>query len=259
MLRQDMIRALVIALLASVLTVHADETADSHVLAGIREFTTAYRAWDDSGFAKAAGNFRMATTADPHSARAFYWLGAARFHRMLHLKNQQPPKTDAADAAMEDAIAALESALTLTPDHAECHALLGTLYGMKIQGGLLRAIRYGPKVQSHQKQALRHGGSNPRVRYLLGTGLFHTAKNADGYREALDALLAAEKLFIAESKQAPEPFAPRWGLSSCRTFIGRALVKLGEKERATEYFRKALAEHPNDHIARAELARITSP
>jgi tetratricopeptide (TPR) repeat protein len=254
-----MIRALTIALLASVLTVHADEAADSRVLAGIGNFTAAYRAWDDAGFAKAAGNFRMATTADPHSARAFYWLGTARFHRMLHYRNQQPPKPDAADAAMEDAIAAFETALTLAPDHAECHALLGTLYGMKIQGGLLRAIRYGPKVQSHQKQALRHGGNNPRVRYLLGTGLFHTAKDAEGYREALDELLAAEKLFIAESKQAPEPFAPRWGLSSCHTFIGCALLKLGDNGRAAEYFRAALAEHPNDHIARAELAKLTHP
>lgn len=254
-----MIRALVITLLASILTVHANTASDPHLRAGIEDFTTAYRDWNADGFAKAAGNFRKATAADPHSARAFYWLGTARFHLMLHHRNRQPPKNDAADAAMDDAITALEDALDLAPDHAECHALLGTLYGMKIQGSLLRAIRYGPKVQNHQKQALGHGGNNPRVRYLLGTGLFHTAKDADGYREALDALLAAEKLFIAESGQAPEPFAPRWGQSSCRTFIGCALVKLGENGRAAEYFRKALVEHPNDHIARTELAKIPPP
>jgi tetratricopeptide (TPR) repeat protein len=254
-----MIRALVIALLASILTVHANPASDAHLRAGIEKFTAAYRAWDADGFAEAAGEFRMATAADPHSARAYYWLGTARFHRMLQLRNQQPPQTDAANDAMEHAIEALETALTLAPDYSECHALLGTLFGMKIHGGLLRAIRYGPSVQNHQKQALRSGGNNPRVRYLLGTGLFHTAKDADGYREALDALLMAEKLFIAESGQAPEPFAPRWGLSTCRTFIGRTLVKLGDKDRAADYFRKALAEHPNDHIARAELAKISPP
>jgi tetratricopeptide (TPR) repeat protein len=254
-----MIRALVITLFASILTVHANTASDPHVRAGIEKFTTAYREWDAEGFAKAAGEFSMATVADPRSARAFYWLGTARFHRMLHLRNQQPPMTDEADAASEDAVAALETALTLAPDDAECHALLGTLYGMKIQGGLLRAIRYGPRVQNHQKHALNHGGNNPRVRYLLGTGLFHTAKDAGDYGETLDTLLAAEKLFIAESGQAPEPFAPRWGLSSCRTFIGRTLVMLGEKERAAGYFRKALAEHPNDHIARAELGKISPP
>jgi tetratricopeptide (TPR) repeat protein len=254
-----MIRDLTISLFALILTVHADESADSRILTGIGDFTAAYRAWDNAGFAKAEENFRMATTADRHSPLAFYWLGTARFHRMLHYRNQRPPRTDAADAAMENAIAAFETALTFAPDHAECHALLGTLYGMKIQGGLLRAIRYGPKVQSHQKQALRHGGNNPRVRYLLGTGLFHTAKDANGYREALNTLLTAEKLFIAESKQAPTPLAPRWGISSCRTFIGRTLVALGEKDRAAEYFRKSLAEHPNDHIARTELAKLANP
>lgn len=254
-----MFRALAITLLASILTAHAHTASDALVRSGIEDFTGAYHEWDADGFAKAAIDFRKATNADPRSALAFYWLGTARFHRMLHLRNEHPPKTDAADAAGEDAIAALETALTLSPDDAECHALLGTLYGMKIQGSLLRAIRYGPHVQNHQKHALNNGGKNPRVRYLLGTGLFHTAKDACDYREAVDALLTAEKLFIAESGKAPEPFAPRWGLSSCRTFIGRTLVKLGEKERAADYLRKALAEHPNDHIARAELAKISPP
>jgi tetratricopeptide (TPR) repeat protein len=254
-----MIRALAIALLASILTVHANTASDPLVRAGIEKFTAAYRDWDADGFAKSALDFRKATDADPHSALAFYWLGAARFHRMLHLRNQETPKSDEADEAMQHAIEAFETALTMTPGDAECHALLGTLYGMKIQGGLLRAIRYGPRVQNHQKEALRNGRSNPRVRYLLGTGLFHTAKDEPGYRQALEELIAAEKLFITESEKAPAPFAPRWGLSSCRTFIGRTLVILGEKERAAEYFRKALAEHPNDHIARAELSRISCP
>jgi tetratricopeptide (TPR) repeat protein len=252
-----MIRAMVIALFASILTVHANETADAHTRAGIEKFNEAYCAWDAAGFVKAAGDFRMATAADPRSIQAFYWLGAARFHLMLQLRNQQPPKSAAADAAMDKAIEALETCLTLAPDHPECHALLGTLYGMKIQGGLLRAIRYGPQVQNHQKQALRCGGNNPRVRYLIGTGLYHTAKDADSYHEALDALLAAEKLFIAEAKRPPDPLAPHWGLSSCHTFIGRSLVKLGKKDRAADYFRKALLQHPNDRIARQELARIS--
>jgi tetratricopeptide (TPR) repeat protein len=254
-----MIRALAITLLACIPMVRANQASDQHLRTGIQQFTTAYREWDADGFTKAAAEFRTATAADPQSAPAYYWLGTARFHRMLHLRNQQPPMTGAADDAMQHAIEALETALTLAPDHAESQALLGTLYGMKIQGSLFRAIRYGPRVQDHQKQALCNGGKNPRVRYLLGTGLFHTADDADGLREALDTLLAAEKLFIAESRQAPEPFAPRWGLSSCRTFIGRTLVKLGDKNRAAEYFRKALSDHPNDHVARSELAKITAP
>lgn len=254
-----MIRALFIALIASIMAAHGNPVSDGHIREGIGDFNTAYLDWDAGGFTKAAGKFFTATKADPRSSRAFYWLGTARFHLMLQLRNQQPPKNDAADAAMDEAIGALETALELSPDDAECHALLGTLYGMKIQGGLLRAIRYGPGVQSHRKQALRNGAENPRVRYLLGTCLFHTAGDADGYREALDEFLTAEKLFTAESQREAAPLAPRWGLGTCRTFIGRTLVALGQKDRAADYFRKALAEHPNDHIARAELAKISPP
>jgi tetratricopeptide (TPR) repeat protein len=254
-----MIRALFIALLASIMAAHGNPVSDGHIREGIGDFNTAYRAWDAGGFTKAEEKFLAATKADPHSSRAFYWLGTARFHLMLQLRNQQPPKTDAADAAMENAIGSLETALELSPDDAECHALLGTLYGMKIQGGLLRAIRYGPGVQSHRKQALQKGVENPRVRYLLGTCLFHTTDDAEGYREALQEFLTAEKLFVAESQREAGPLAPRWGLGTCRTFIGRTLVKLGENNRAADYFRKALAEQPNDHIARAELEKLTHP
>ena len=159
---------------------------------------------------------------------------------------------------MDDAVDALETAVRLDPRHAESHALLGTLYGMKIHGSMLRALRYGPSVQEHQKLALELGPRNPRVRYLLGTGRFHLAKDPAARREALHTLLEAEKLFAAEAATPAKPFDPRWGRSSCLTFIGRASESLGHNEQAADYFRKALAIHPADHHARDGLARVTS-
>lgn len=253
-----MIRALAIGILAVASIARADDAVGPLAHAGITSFNAAFRAWDGDHFAKAAHQFRQATNKNPKSAALHYWQGVALFHRMLQIQNQPKPNEHAADAAMDDAIHALETAVTLDPKHAESHALLGTLYGMKIHGGILRAIRFGPRLQNHQKHALQSGGDNPRVRYLLGTGRFHTAKNHAAYREALHTLLAAEKLFIAEAKRPPNPLDPRWGLSSCRTFIGLAYLKLGERAHAAAYFRKSLAEHPNDHIAARELAKITS-
>jgi len=246
-------------ILAAAMIARADEAGDNPALEGIARFNAAYQAWDAGGFAGAAGDFRRACEKNPGSAVNCYWQGAAHFHRMLHFKNRPEPDARNADAAMEQAIAALETAVKLDPRHAESHALLGTLYGMKIQGGVLRAIRFGPRVQDHQKQALRHGPRNPRVRYLLGAGLFHTARDEAGRREALATLLAAEKLFLAEAESPPAPLEPRWGLGSCRTFIGRACLSLGDETKAAAYLRKALADHPNNHIARAELAKITRP
>ena len=255
-----MIRLLALLMLGLSPLARADEASGKLTSSGIVEFNAAYQAWDGGRFGVAAELFRQAGAKAPGSVVNFYWQGAARFHRMLQLqslpKSQADPK--AAESAMEAAVAALETAVKLDGRHAESHALLGTLYGMKINGSILRGIRFGPAVQEHQKLALQFGAKNPRVRYLLGTGLFHTARDEASRREALKALLAAEQLFEAEAGLAAKPFEPRWGRSSCRTFIGRTYEQLGHRPEAADYFRKALSEHPADHLAKAGFARVTA-
>ena len=249
-----MIRTSAIALLAAIQISAADPAGDRMVRSGVETFREAYREWDAGGFAKAARQFQTA----PASSGSHYWRGVAHFHRMLQLRSLHPPREKDAMDAMDHAISALEDAVELDARHAESHALLGTLYGMKIDGSFLRGIRYGPRVQDHQKLALAHGAENPRVRYLLGAGRFHTAQNHADHRAALATLLDAEKLFAAESAHPPDdPVAPRWGESSCLTFIGRSYLELGDRKHAATYFRKALALHPGDHIARRELDALT--
>lgn len=238
------------------MVVRADDAADRLTHAGIAEFSEAFLAWDGARFGKARHSFKQAAAMTPKSPVNFYWQGVSSFHRMLYYTKLPKPDTKTADAAMQDAISALESAVAIDPRHAESHALLGTLYGMKINGSMLRAIRFGPRLQEHQKHALQNGASNPRVKYLLGTGLHHTAKNPDDFRKALKTLIDAEKLFLEEAKRPPKPFEPRWGLSSCRTFIGLTYLKLGDKEHAAAYFKKTLADHPNNHVAKQQLGKI---
>jgi tetratricopeptide (TPR) repeat protein len=253
-----MSRWLPISILFTALLARADDLANKLASAGVVEFTAAYQAWDGQRFAAAAELFRQATTNAPGSSTNFYWLGAAEFHRMLQLRGLPASSTNAlaANAAMDAALAALSSAVKLDDRHAESHALLGTLYGMKIDGNLVRAARFGPRVQKHRKQALEFGAENPRVRYLLGTCQFHTAKKPAARREALASFLAAEKLFAAEAQRPSGPLDPRWGHSTCLTFIGRTCELLGQRTQAADYFRKALAQHPADHVAREGLARV---
>jgi tetratricopeptide (TPR) repeat protein len=254
-----MIWRAVIGLFLSVGLAWADETSDSLTKAGIKEFAAAYDKWDAAGFATAAELFQRACASAGASVTNYYWLGAAQFHLMLQLRSQPPSRSKAAQAtaALEAALRALEAGLELDERHAESHALLGTLYGMKIGGNLLRAARFGPGVARHQKKALTFGAQNPRVRYLLGTCQFHTAKKPSSQREALATLLAAEKLFAAEVQRPAEPLEPRWGRSSCLSFIGQTYERLGQRAEAAAYFRKALAEHPADFVAREGLARVT--
>ena len=236
----------------------ATESSDRLMAAGIKEFTVAYKDWDGQRFSAAADLFRQASTNAPGSCTNYYWLGAAEFHRMLQIRSLLAPTTNtvAADEAMDAAVAALQTAVKLDDRHAESHALLGTLYGMKINGNMLRGAWFGPRVASHQKKATEFGAQNPRVRYLLGTCQFHTAKKPSAQREALATLLSAEKLFAAEAQRAGGPLDPRWGRSSCLTFIGRTYELLGERTEAASYFRKAIAEHPADHVAKEGLARV---
>ena len=241
-----MIRGLAILLVVSGLSARADGLARTLAAAGVKEFTAAYQAWDACRFGAAAELFRQAGTNEPACSTNFYWLGAAQFHRLLQLQTPPVSPTNAAlgEAAMEAALAALSTAVKLNDRDAESHALLGTLYGMKINGSPFRALRFGPRVAKHEKQALALGAENPRVRYLLGTCQFHTAKGPAARGEALATLLAAEKLFAAEAGHEAGPLEPRWGRSSCLTFIGRSYELLGQRAEAAEYFRRALALHP---------------
>lgn len=226
--------------------------------AGVAEFRAAYHAWDGARFAAAAEIFQETTKGKAASATNYYWLGVAQFHRLLHAQNSPGNETNkgTATAALDAAVQALTVAVELDDRHAESHALLGTLYGIKINDGLLRALRFGPRVAKHRKKALEFGAKGPRVQFLLGMCLFHTATNAEGYREARATLLAAEKLFEAESITAASPLEPRWGYDSCLTFIGRCHEVLGQPAQAADYFRKALALHPADNVAKAGLERV---
>ena len=253
-----MIRSLSILMAFAPLLAPADALSDKLTEAGIAEFTAAYRAWDGARFGAAAELFRQASTNVSANAINFYWLGVAEFHRLLQMRNPDadPTHLAAADVALDAAVDALTTAVKLDGRHAESHALLATLYGMKINGSLLRAAWYGPSVAKHRDQAMEFGAANPRVQYLLGMCQFHTAKKSAAWRETLATLLAAEKLFETEAKVTAAPLEPRWGHDSCLTFIGRTYEMLGQPAAAAAYFRRALEMHPQDSLAQAGLKRV---
>jgi len=254
-----MIRVLTILLLLAAPVVRADSGVDKLTIAGIAEFTNAYQAWDGARFAAAVNLLQQSCTNAAATATNFYWLGAAEFHRMLQLLGLPGSNTNklAAEAALEAALEALKQAVKLDASHAESHALLGTLYGMKISNHMLYAAWLGPRVQREFKLALANGAKNPRVQYLMGMSQFYTALRTASRREALTTLLAAEKLFEAEANTPPGPLEPRWGHDSCLTFIGSCYEKLDQRGEAESYFRKALAMHPQDGLAQAGLKRVT--
>lgn len=254
-------RALVCcALLCSGWLAFAAEPAEKLAARGVAEFKAGYDAWDATRFAAAADLFREAIAAEPNTVAFHYWLGVAEFHRMLQLETQPQTREsrNIAESARERALSAVTAATKLDEAQAESHALAATLYGMKIDGNWFRAAQFGPRLQEHRRKAMKSGAEDPRVQYLLGTCQFHTARGAAGQREALESFLRAQRLFEAEAGHEPAALEPRWGYSSCLTFIGRTYEALGQNQDAETYFRKALDRHSADHLAREGLARVTA-
>jgi tetratricopeptide (TPR) repeat protein len=252
-----MFRALICFLLLTALPAHGQNATNASPTAtGVAAFRSAYQTWDGEEFTRACQLLQQATVQAPDNATNFYWLGVAEFHRMLQLQSS-PGHDDEASSARDAAQTALLQALKLDPHQAECHALLGSIYGIRIGENWLRAIYLGPRAKSQCDDALADGPKNPRVRYLLGSGEFYMASKPAGWRKALDTFLLAEKFFETEKTKPPaSPLEPRWGLSSCRTFIGMTYEKLGDRAKAADYFREALAEHPADQRAREGLNRV---
>ena len=247
-----MIRVLAILLLGSSTLLQADPLQE-----GVSTFRKAYRAWDTAQFWNATRDFKKAVAAQPKSASAHAWLGTAHFHRMLQIESrpQTPHLRAAAAGDREAAIAAMEQATKLDARQAEANAILGTLYGMKIDG-VMSGMRYGRKVQKHMKLAKQHGAQNPRVQYLLGVGRLRTAKKEEERLEALKSLLLAEALYKAEAKHQRKAHQPAWGKDACLAFIGEAFSQLHKPDKARDYFRKALTERPNNRMAKEGLSKL---
>jgi len=246
-----MIRKLALVLLVPVSAWATD--ASSLTLTGIAEFTEAYQTWNGKGFLKAAATFAQA----PDSFTNQYWRGTADFHRLLFLLGE--PATDKSRRlsakALDETIISLERAVQRKPDDGESHALLGTVYGLSIAARPVRAIWLGPRVMDQEKQARKLGPDNPRVLYLDGMSRFYGPSLLGGKSQALELLLAAEKLFEAEAGKPAGPVEPRWGRSTCLVYIGRTYEALGKPAEAGEYYRKALTVNPRDRLAQDELEK----
>ena len=156
-----MIRVLAILLVLVAPGVRANSDADKLTGAGIVEFTTAYKDWDGARFAAAANLFQLACTNTSATVTNYYWLGTAEFHRLLELLGRpaSPTNKPATEPVLDAAVEALTQAVKLDGSHAESHALLGTLYGMKISDNVLRAAWLGPRVQRELKLALATGAA----------------------------------------------------------------------------------------------------
>lgn len=234
----------------------ADSTQDTRQ--GIREFDQAVKAWDGAALERAGTTLAHAASGDHTAWLPRYWLAVTRFHQVLYSEQTSDVTVTAAQRkttrqACQDA---LEDALRLRPEDAELHAMLATLYGMRIATERLGALWFGPKTVDHRDKALLKGADNPRVQYLAGMSYLQGPDILGGTPAAVKALSKAAELFKEEAQRPAELGEPRWGRVNCLAFLGRAQRKSGDTQAAILSLRAALALNPADRIAKSELQQL---
>lgn len=260
MISKTLLRSFFIGFLSWIAIIASASEAQNPLLPGVVAFTKAYNEWDGEGFAVAAGMFQKVSAQNPTLGRAFYWRGAAEFHRLLHLlgQSQTPAVKQAESQAMKRSIESLEQAVRLNENDAESHILLSTLYGMSIAESPVRAVWLGPSVMKHREKALKNDPHNPRAQYLTGMSYYYAPELLGGKAGGLAFLLKAERLFEAQAGKTHDPVDPLWGYGSCLTFIGKTSQALGRTQQAALYYRKALSVNPKDRLAQAGIESLKS-
>lgn len=233
---------------------------DSNAVPAAVAFRRAFDAWEPGSFEEAARSLEAAR--NPAQAATYddlYWLGVIEFHAVLCGSGLYgDPVAKSLPDHVRRAERALESALRLKPDDAECRALLGALTGLQILEHPVTGAWRARRVRELNRAALERGPENPRVHYLVGCGEFHAARLMGSQDRGLARLRRAAELFEREGPDVPRFGGRSWGHSSCLAFIGRIYQDSGETAKALEYYGEALKVTPGDKLAerwRAAMSR----
>ncbi|MBN2310981.1 MAG: hypothetical protein JXR94_18545 [Candidatus Hydrogenedentes bacterium] len=228
------------------------------VRAAVEQFRAGYTVWDGTALSDAADALGAACRKSPDDPVCHYWLAVTCFHLLLYRMEKAEDAGDGEDygGMTGRARAALERVLRLEPADSETHAMLGIVAGIEIRRAPVKALWLGPAVVRHRAKANRYGPRNPRTQYLIGVGHLRGEDGREGASTALPILLKAEALFARESEGKRDALAPAWGHDHCLAFIGQAYQRMGYREEAEAYCRKALAVNPACGLARRFLEQL---
>ncbi|MBD3418638.1 MAG: hypothetical protein GF398_00830 [Chitinivibrionales bacterium] len=263
-LEEAMIEAIELKMPTVVLTVlvlaHSSSADYERELArGIEQFNSAYDAWNAGQFESTAAYFGEIAKKYPEAHLPHYWKAVADFHCVTGIMfgEKQGPGAKQALSHIESGIASLRKSLAISPDDSESHALLGTLYGLRIFMNPLMAVSLGPRVFDEFATAIAQDSTNPRTYYLIGMSyLFTPAILGGGVAKAIGYLEKASGFYAIESPSPKAPGEPTWGHSTCLAFLGRAYEKQNKLSAADSFYTKALEINVKDKVARDGFKRL---
>jgi len=151
----------------------------------------------------------------------------------------------AAAESVDQAIEAVQHSIRLNDKSAEAHSLLADLYGRKISLGnaMFAGPKFGPRVKEEHKRAMALDDKNPRGWASLGR-----------------QYLMAPKMFGGDTLKAIESFQKSLAIDSAQDetwiWLGKALQKQGDKDKAREAIQKSLSLNPESPFAKATAAGL---
>ena len=235
------------------------KNSNTLILKGIEKLNQSYDQWDKEGFEEALRVFQESAETAPDKDLAIYWKGVALFYLAIyHLFGRDQDRDQTlGEARVDEGIRTLKRAVALNDTYSESYALLGVLQGIKIKMHILSAISLGPQVKANRNRALELNAENPRVHYLTGVSLWFSPEIFGGGTErALQHFMQAEVLFEKEAEREQDPFQPRWGYSTCLSFMGDLYSERKDYQKAKHYYLKALEVNPKDSLAKRGLENL---
>jgi tetratricopeptide (TPR) repeat protein len=136
----------------------------------------------------------------------------------------------------------------------ETHVLMSSIDGQLIAKDASRAIELGMASQASIGAALTLGPTNPRVWLIRGQGAIYTPPEYGGGLEQAKHQLERAIEFFA--KDAPKPGEPSWGKPEAHLWLGQVHEKMGNKAKAAEEYKAALALAPDYTFAKVLAAAL---
>lgn len=148
----------------------------------------------------------------------------------------------------------IEKSIEEKKDFSESHALYSSILGLEI--GLKPYLGMQNGIKSGKEIAKAHAlePDNPRTYLIEGISALYTPKMfGGGVDKALEKLNKAEELFRKEKMD--RGIYPDWGRDNVYIWIGKVYKKKDEKERAIEFYKKALGVNPDNGWAKQLLKK----
>ncbi len=188
---------------------------------------------------------KVSAASNPDDANVFYWLGQVQYTLGELWETQQEKRQ--ARQYFETCWELAKRAAELNEKLSDAHRLIGDVIGRLIEyKGWRFAASNGPKAKAELERALQLDPQNAMAHLALGQWYFFTPGIFGGN---LDKALQAFTQALELARDEHEKFL-------AYVWLGQALGKRKETEKAREHFQKALTIYPNSGWAKSLLASL---